>query len=262
MNAEGYSGIFEAAGHKLSETGGVMLWKLNAAFPSVIWQIYDWYLQPNAGYYFMQNACEPVHIQFNYNDSSVAIVNRTHQPASGLMAKVKGYNMQGELLFNQSVSADLPAEAAKKVIPISKMLSGKEGILFVMLTLEDNQGNPISENTYWLKNDNDFSALEQMGSSDLEIQIKGSTVKGNDRSWDLRITNPTKQVAFFIRPQFMTNGEELQPSFWSASYFTLPPEESLDCNVLVPSYLLEGKTPVLQISGWNVGNKIINLPSF
>ena len=44
------------AGHHLTQTGGVMLWKLNAAFPSVVWQIYDWYLEPNAGYYFMRNA--------------------------------------------------------------------------------------------------------------------------------------------------------------------------------------------------------------
>ena len=63
MNAIGYQGIFEAAGHKLNDIGGVMLWKINAAFPSVVWQVYDWFLMPNAGYYFMQNACEPVHIQ-------------------------------------------------------------------------------------------------------------------------------------------------------------------------------------------------------
>ena len=56
MNAMGYQGIFEAAQHKLRSNGGVMLWKLNAAFPSVVWQIYDWYLLPNAGYYFMQKA--------------------------------------------------------------------------------------------------------------------------------------------------------------------------------------------------------------
>ena len=43
MNAIGYQGIFEAAGHKLNDIGGVMLWKLNAAFPSVVWQVYDWY---------------------------------------------------------------------------------------------------------------------------------------------------------------------------------------------------------------------------
>ena len=61
MNTTGYQGIFEAAVHKLNDIGGVMPWKLNTAFPGVVWQVYDWYLQPNAGYYAMQNACEPVH---------------------------------------------------------------------------------------------------------------------------------------------------------------------------------------------------------
>jgi exo-1,4-beta-D-glucosaminidase len=41
LNADSYRGIFEAVGHKLNQTGGVMLWKLNAAFPSVVWQVYD-----------------------------------------------------------------------------------------------------------------------------------------------------------------------------------------------------------------------------
>jgi len=84
MNAIGYQGIFEAAGHKLNDNGGVMLWKLNAAFPSVIWQIYDWYLQPNAGYYFMQNAyLTSVTVPFSLSalPSSVPLIKYTYVPA-------------------------------------------------------------------------------------------------------------------------------------------------------------------------------------
>ncbi|NSW95687.1 MAG: beta galactosidase jelly roll domain-containing protein, partial [Bacteroidales bacterium] len=88
MNAAGYQGIFEAAGHKLNDIGGVMLWKLNAAFPSVVWQVYDWFLMPNAGYYFMQNACEPLHIQLNLSNHKVTVLNRTYKPASNLVASV------------------------------------------------------------------------------------------------------------------------------------------------------------------------------
>ena len=32
--------------YRLKKTGGVMLWKLHAAFPSVIWQIYDCTFNP------------------------------------------------------------------------------------------------------------------------------------------------------------------------------------------------------------------------
>ena len=100
MNAIGYQGIFEAAGHKLNDIGGVMLWKLNAAFPSVVWQVYDWYLQPNAGYYFMQNACEPLHIQLNLSSLKVTVLNRKYKTASNLAASVQIYLI---LIPNQSL---------------------------------------------------------------------------------------------------------------------------------------------------------------
>ncbi len=81
-----------------------MLWKLNAAFPSVIWQIYDWYLMPNAGYYFMQKSCDPLHIQLNLNDSVVTLVNRYHKPAAGLMADVAVYSLNSESLFSTTIT--------------------------------------------------------------------------------------------------------------------------------------------------------------
>ena len=46
-----------------------------------------------------------------------------------------------------------------------------------------------------------------------------------EREWTLHITNTTNRIAFFVRPQLMCNGEEILPSFWSESYFTLAPGE-------------------------------------
>ncbi|HKK45336.1 MAG TPA: glycoside hydrolase family 2 TIM barrel-domain containing protein, partial [Balneolaceae bacterium] len=97
-NADGYRAIFESVGSKLQDTGGVLLWKLNAAWPSVVWQIYDWYLNPNAGYYFTKRAVEPVHIQFNLDDSTLAVVNRRFKDQDGLKARVRFYgkDMRGK----------------------------------------------------------------------------------------------------------------------------------------------------------------------
>lgn len=79
-----------------------MLWKLNAAFPSVIWQIFDWYLEPSAGYYFMQRAGEPVHVQLNYDDSAVVVVNRSYQEKSALTCRMEIFTADGKSIFNQS----------------------------------------------------------------------------------------------------------------------------------------------------------------
>ena len=66
------------------------------------------------------------------------------------------------------------------------------------------------------------------------------------------LTNSTEKIAFFIRPQIMSAGKEILPSFWSGSYFTLAPGESKEVTVSCPSAKLTGESPVLKVSGWNV----------
>mgnify|MGYP000854370517 CR=1 FL=1 len=63
VSSEGYRAMFEAANHRMWDiTTGIMIWKLNSCWPDVCWQIYDWYLSPNASYYFSKKAMEPIHI--------------------------------------------------------------------------------------------------------------------------------------------------------------------------------------------------------
>ncbi len=53
VNAGSYRAMFEAYNHRMWDiTSGVMIWKLNATWPQVLWQIYDWFLNPNAAYYY------------------------------------------------------------------------------------------------------------------------------------------------------------------------------------------------------------------
>src|SRR5690242_11959249 len=156
VNANGYRGIFEAAGHKLNETGGVMLWKLNAALPSVIWQVYDWYLNPNAGYYFMQRACEPVHIQLNLDDSVVAVINRSYKVQNNLSAEIKVYDLNSRLLFNQNKSINLSATDVKESVSVANILSKEKGISFVVLDLKTAAGKTISHNVYWFSPEHNF----------------------------------------------------------------------------------------------------------
>jgi len=252
MNAEAYRGIFEAAGHKLNETGGVMLWKLNAAFPSVIWQIYDWYLQPNAGYYFMQNACEPVHIQLNFDDYAVAVLNRTRHSVDKLTAIVKAYGIDGKKLFEKSQNVQIRASEVKTVLSLAEQVNGIKGLTFIVLSLKNEQGRDVSNNTYWLAPGEDFNALKDLPSAKISTEIIGSTKMENEISWRLKISNPSDQLAFFVRPQFMIDEEEVQPTYWSDSYFSLAPKTERIISVKIPVYLLKDTMPHITVSGWNV----------
>jgi len=259
MNAIGYQGIFEAAGHKLNDIGGVMLWKLNSAFPSVVWQVYDWFLMPNAGYYFMQNACEPVHIQLSINDFKVLVINRTYQPLSGLVAQVELFSMDSKSLFHEEKNISLSATEVKETSTISSALANLKGVNFVVLNLKNNIGKVISHNVYWLSNDGVYKSLNEMQKTKVNAKVILSSKGKSETSWTIQFTNATNKLAFFIRPQLMAAGEEVLPSYWTSNYFTLAPSETTTVSVSCPKVTLDGKNPVIKISGWNVNEEEIKL---
>jgi hypothetical protein len=259
MNAVGYQGIFEAAGHKLNDIGGVMLWKINSAFPSVVWQVYDWFLMPNAGYYFMQNACEPVHIQLNISNMKVLAINRTYHTFSDLVADIDLFGMDSKSLFHEERKINLSATEVKETTSLSSVLSGTKGVNFVVLNLKNSAGNTVSHNVYWISNDRDFKSLNEIQKTTLDTKVLSSVKGKSENSWKINITNSTKKLAFFIRPQLMAGGEEILPSYWTANYFTLAPSETATVSVSCPVIKLGGKNPTIRISGWNVNEQEIKL---
>jgi hypothetical protein len=255
MNAVGYQGIFEAAGHKLNDIGGVMLWKINSAFPSVVWQVYDWFLMPNAGYYFMQNACEPVHIQLNLNNLKVLAINRTYHNYSGLVAQIDVFDLDSKSLFHEEKNISLTATDVKETTSISSVLAGTKGVNFVVLNLKNSTGKTISHNVYWLSSDGDNKSLQEMQKSKVDAKVLTSVRAKSENSWTIQITNPTKMMAFFIRPQLIVGGEEVLPTYWTTNYFTLAPSETTTVTVSCPTIKLIGKNPTIKISGWNVNEQ-------
>jgi hypothetical protein len=259
MNAIGYQGIFEAAGHKLNDIGGVMLWKINSAFPSVVWQVYDWFLMPNAGYYFMQNACEPVHIQLNLNNQKVLVINRTYKKIQGLIAQVDLFGLDSKSLFHEAKDISLSETGVKEITSLSSVLASARGVNFVVLNIKNNKGEEISHNVYWLSNDGDFKPMNNIQKTKVEARVVANTKNRSERSWTIQMTNSTSRIAFFIRPQLITEGEEVLPSFWSSNYFTLAPSETITVSVSCPAIKLDGKNPEIKISGWNVDGQELKL---
>jgi Exo-beta-D-glucosaminidase Ig-fold domain/Glycosyl hydrolases family 2, TIM barrel domain len=252
INADAYRGIFEAVGHKLNETGGVMLWKLNAAFPSVVWQIYDWYLEPNAGYYYMQKACEPVHVQLNLDDSMVAVINRTYHPQTGLKIEAEVYSVDSKRIYRQEDKFDIDAPEAKKSFSLASVLKNGIGVKLILLRLKDASGKLISHNTYWLEASHNYRSLQEMPPAKITASILESHHNSESVSWKIKFTNPTDKIAFFIHPALLSGETEIRPSFWQDNYFSLGPGETIVTEITVPARLINQKDLKVVTSGLNV----------
>jgi exo-1,4-beta-D-glucosaminidase len=227
INANGYRAIFEAVGSKLDKTGGVLLWKLNAAWPSVIWQLYDWYLNPNAGYYFTKRAVEPLHVQFNPTDSMVSVVNRTFKGQMNLTLQAHFYDSSMRQQFLASVDVKAPAHQASNVQSLASNLQSQHGLTFVSLELQNNEKDSaiVSRNLYWLAPGSNFTGLQTLPQVKLKITGTGYS-KGKGR-YTIHLKNPSDKLAFFIHLKVEDkSGNEILPSYWSDNYFSLLPHET------------------------------------
>lgn len=260
MNATGYQGIFEAANSRISENGGVMLWKLNAALPSVIWQIYDWYLLPNAGYYYMKKACEPLHVQFNVNDSSVAVINRSRFDAGGLQVTATLYNIDGKVIAKENgVVKSVRPDHEMQAISLKKVLKGRQDFSFILLSLKDKSGKQVSGNIYWTAPENNYTALNHMSSTDLKVSDLKVSGRAEEKTIRFTLRNTGYQLAFFNRAQLLCEGEEFMPSLWSDNYVTLVPGASQQLTVRFNETESRGKLQ-LKISGWNTPDQLVTVP--
>jgi len=109
---EGERAMFEAYARNKYDSTGVIQWMLNNGWPSLIWHLYDYYLVPAGGYFGTKKACEPVHVQYSYDDNSVAVINGTFNALPGMKVSAKLYNIDAKEEASKEATLDLAA--AKK----------------------------------------------------------------------------------------------------------------------------------------------------
>src|SRR3954451_6678603 len=151
MTYDSERAMFEAYSKNKYFSTGVIQWMLNNAWPSMIWHLYDYYLNADAGYFATRKACEPLHIQYSYDDRSILIVNSTYQPVDGLQASVQVHGLKWNELFNAKLAVNTAADSSQRLISIPENLYvGPERIFFIDLKLSDATGRVVSHNFYWV----------------------------------------------------------------------------------------------------------------
>jgi exo-1,4-beta-D-glucosaminidase len=255
LTADEHRGMFEAANHRMWDiTSGFSEWKLNACWPCVEWQLYDWYLRPLVAYYYVKKACEPVHVQLTPLDLAVTVVNNRLQAQAGLAVHARVYDLQSKLRWEKTATLDMPVNAYREVFSIPATL-GLRPLYFVELKLKDRAGKVVSDNFYWLpsKEPADLAPLERLAPVRLRstCQVRREADECVAR---VRVENPTDRVALLAHLVVTRGplGEEVLPVWWDDNYFSLAPGESKEVCARFAADDLGAAPPVLEIGGWNV----------
>ncbi len=98
LNIETNKALFEGWQHNMwNDASGIMTWMSQSAYPSFVWQTYDYYYDLNGAYWGVKKACEPIHIQWNPADNTVNVINASSTDANNITAIAEVYNMDGSL---------------------------------------------------------------------------------------------------------------------------------------------------------------------
>jgi exo-1,4-beta-D-glucosaminidase len=275
MEYDSERAMFEAYSKNKYASTGVIQWMLNNAWPSMTWHLYDYYLDSGAGFFAVKKACEPLHIQYSYDDLSIVVVNSTYASATKLHAGVRVYNLTGKEIYSAEAVVDAAADSAQRIFSIpEKLYQGSDRILFVDLTLADSAGTVVSRNFYWVpttlttfdwtKTDythtpamrhEDLTALTSLPQSKVTARAEiESTPRG--RELRLHLSNSSVELAFQISAALRTSsGGLIAPVFWSDNWIELVPGESRTLTTLLPD--TAPADFVIQIAGWNIAPETI-----
>lgn len=106
INIESNKAMYEGWLDRMWEdASGIMTWMGQSAYPSMVWQTYDYYYDLTGAFWGTKSACEPVHILWNPVTDGVKIANTTACDMEGLTAEVKVYNMNGKPVAAYTKSA-------------------------------------------------------------------------------------------------------------------------------------------------------------
>lgn len=273
MAYDGQRAMFEAYARNKYRSTGVIQWMLNNGWPGIVWHLYDYYLQPAAGYFGTKKACEPLHIQYSYDDRGVVVVNGLLHAVSGLTAEATLYDFDLHPLFTYKADLTSAADSVQKIVTLPAAPATSD-VTFVRLTLADATGRLVSTNFYWLprtlstfdwsqeqakqhpyytavENYENLTQLNRLPPAPLDAQAT-ATPHPDGENVIVTVSNPTPHLAFQVHLALLraNSAEELLPVLWEDNYFTLMPGEARTVTARFPSVVGTGPL-TLRTSAWN-----------
>jgi len=255
LNQETMKAIYEGwPDHINSGASGVLIWMSQSAFPSFVWQTYDYYYGLTGAYWGARAACEPVHIYWNAADDRVRVVNTGLRSFPALRAQAWVYNLDGSQRLHVAGRASSRPGTAADCFTLHYPLK-LSATHFLKLRLTDPAGAVVSENFYWRGTKYQrYAALNDLKRVKLAARSRLTTADGTD-TIHADITNPAGSgaVAFAVQVGAVRGrtGATILPAFVSDGDFSLVPGETKHLTLQFAHADVKAGIPRLAVDCWN-----------
>ncbi|KAI0447471.1 family 2 glycoside hydrolase [Xylaria telfairii] len=245
---------------------GLIYWMLNNAWPSLHWNLFDYYLHPAGSYFGAKVGSRAEHVAYDYLKKSVYLINHSIDKKGPRTISVDVIDKNGKSLYTTTKTVETEPNTSRNVLDISASLKSVSDVVFLRITLEDGKKTTLSRNVYWLAKEldvmnwedsdwfftpvtkyADYTALNKLQSAKVSVSIQASKASKSKGDSTVILENKSSVPAFFVSLNLVDKaGKDVLPVFWSDNYVTLWPHEKLELKV-------EGKGAAsVQVSGKNI----------
>ena len=270
MNYELMRPMFEAFQVHKKRSTGVIQWMLNAAWPKMYWQLYDYYLNPTGAFYATQKGCLPLSLIYNYGDHQIYLINDYLHDVDNLKAQIRVYDIQSNVLLEKYIETSALKDSSKSIFEIGK-IENLTSTYFIDLRLFDEDEEEISNNFYWLstkeetldyeadlgefayhtpsKEYADLTLLNKLPKVNLDVNTKHENLD-DEQKITIELENNTDKIAFLINLKLVEkeSGEIILPVFWEDNFISLLSGEKRTLSV---SWKSDVEAEV-KVEGWNI----------
>lgn len=244
INYDGFRAIFES---RSDYRCGLQLWMSHPSWPSLVWQTYDYFFEPTAGYFGCKKGCEPLHIFYHPIHNKIEVVNFCAGYHKGLTAEAQIIDINGKVIWTNSCKLDINEDSTKQCFE-PKVDANITDVYFIRLYLRDSKGKLLSENFYWQgKEEGNLKALRNLAQANVDVKVSG---KGEN--YTATITNKGDVPALMLRAKVVDSktGDLILPVWYSENYIFLMGGESRTINIKVRTEDCQGK-PIIKVEGFN-----------
>ncbi|KAL4799168.1 putative beta-mannosidase [Aspergillus venezuelensis] len=258
---------------------GVIYWMLNSAWPSLHWQLFDYYLQPGGAYFGAKVGARAEHVALDYAANTIYIINHCRDREGLRRVAWHLVDADGKSLCNgESEIRTLPL-TSQRISHIPE-LDNLDDVGFLQLILYDASDKLLSRNVYWLPAQQDildwdksnwyttpvtsyakFTRLNHLKEAEAMPCFVSSRRDAEVVHIDIWVKNMSQYPALFLRfTLFDANEQHVAPVYWSDNYITLLPDDSVYLHIEYNNFSVEASEWMIVMTGINSPKRILKPP--
>jgi hypothetical protein len=251
VNYDAYRGMFEG---QSKNRLGLLIWMSHPAWPSLLWQTYDYFFDTDAGYYGAKKASEPLHIQWNAATDAIEVVNYSAGEQGSLTAHAEILNLDGSVKWEKS--ANVASHEDSTISPIQLQYPRElSRTHFIRLTLS--RGRQVLSSNFYLRGvtEGDYEGIRNMPYAKVEAETR---ITHHGSRWEItaQLHNVSTSPALMVRVKAVRSktGDPILPALYNDNYVALMPGERKFISVELEDADTRGEKPRITVDGYNLTN--------